>query len=107
MRTLHSHKFSAVLFSLLLVASGVISGCSTRTQQSISYPTEPNPRAININSASAGELERLPHIGRVLAERIVEHRSRYGPFRRTEHILAIEGISEKRYRELQQFIDTK
>src|SRR5258706_10537561 len=42
---------------------------------------------VNINQAGAAELEKLPGIGPVLAERIVAHRLQYGPFRRAEHLM--------------------
>ena len=60
--------------------------------------------AININQASAAELESLPGIGKVLAQRIVEHRARYGKFRRTENLILVNGMSDKKYRELQSLI---
>lgn len=110
MPTRSSHKFNFVLFSLLLLMIGGLSGCTKRTSNTISFQTAPDSaqvQAININKATAHELEALPHLGPVLAKRIVEHRDRYGPFRRSEHLLAIEGISEKRYRELRKFIDIK
>ena len=59
---------------------------------------------VNINRASPGELERLPGIGDALAARIVEHRERYGPFRRTEHLLMVRGVSDALYRELEPHI---
>jgi len=37
-----------------------------------------SPR-ININTAAAKELETLPGIGKGLAQRIIEHRQKYGP----------------------------
>jgi DNA uptake protein and related DNA-binding proteins len=40
----------------------------------------------------------------VLAKKIIGHRDRYGPFRRPEDILIIDGISEKRFREFRGFI---
>jgi competence ComEA-like helix-hairpin-helix protein len=55
---------------------------------------------ININRASREELARLPGIGEGLAARIVEHRERYGAFRRTEHLLMVRGISERRFEQL-------
>ncbi len=55
---------------------------------------------VNLNLASRAELERLPGVGPALAARIVEHRERHGPFRRVEHLLAVRGISERRFREL-------
>jgi competence protein ComEA len=59
---------------------------------------------VNINSASANELETLPGIGHGLAERIIEHRQKYGPFRRPEHLLIVRGISDKRFRALEELI---
>ena len=59
---------------------------------------------ININTASEKELEKLPGIGRGLAERIVEHSEKYGPFRRPEHLIMVRGISDKRFRALRDSI---
>ncbi|HVS21798.1 MAG TPA: helix-hairpin-helix domain-containing protein, partial [Pyrinomonadaceae bacterium] len=58
----------------------------------------------NINTASATELEKLPGIGKALAERIVEHREKYGPFRRPEHLITVRGISDHRFRALRDLI---
>ena len=64
--------------------------------------TEGAPSArVNINRASREELKRLPGIGDALAARIVEHRERYGPFRRAEHLLMVRGVSDTLYRELE------
>ena len=62
------------------------------------------PDQININTASAQELEKLPAIGKGLAERIVDHREKYGPFRRPEHLIIVRGISDKRFRVLRDLI---
>ena len=55
---------------------------------------------VNINTASPEELERLPGIGKALAARIVAHRQQYGRFRRTEHLIMVRGISDRRFRGL-------
>ncbi|MGQ9666922.1 MAG: helix-hairpin-helix domain-containing protein [Anaerolineae bacterium] len=47
---------------------------------------------MNINRASAEELERLPGIGPALAKAIVELRERRGPFQRVEDLLPVRGI---------------
>jgi competence protein ComEA len=47
---------------------------------------------VQINSASAPQLEQLPGIGPVLAQNIVDHRQRYGPFQRPEDLLEVDGI---------------
>jgi competence ComEA-like helix-hairpin-helix protein len=59
---------------------------------------------INVNTASAIELETLPGIGRALAERIIEHREKFGGFRRPEHLIIVRGISDKRFRALRDLI---
>ena len=52
---------------------------------------------INVNTASVKELEALPGIGKGLAERIIEHRQKYGPFTKPEHVIMVRGISEHRF----------
>jgi competence protein ComEA len=63
-----------------------------------------NTPLVNINTASPEELERLPGIGKGLAARIVEYRTQYGRFRRTEHLMMVRGISERRFRAMQALI---
>jgi competence protein ComEA len=55
---------------------------------------------ININTATPQELEKLPGVGKVIAERIVAHREQYGPFRRAEHLMMVRGISDRKFREM-------
>lgn len=50
---------------------------------------------ININTATAEELEQLPGIGPALAKKIVEYREVHGPFASIEDIVNIDGIGEK------------
>ena len=66
--------------------------------------TQTNAPRININTASTRELEQLPGIGKGLAERIIDHRERFGPFRRPEHLIILRGISDKRFRALRDLI---
>jgi len=59
-----------------------------------SAPREPDRGTVAVNSASASELESLPGVGPVLAERIVEHRERHGAFAVVEDLLDVPGIGE-------------
>lgn len=59
-------------------------------------------KPLNINTASARELEELPGIGKVMAERILAHRAQYGPFRRTEHLMMVRGLSDHKFRALRE-----
>ncbi len=52
----------------------------------------PHPAAVNLNRASAHELERLPGIGPVLATRIVAYRQGHGPFRDPSDLIGVPGI---------------
>lgn len=47
---------------------------------------------LDLNVASATELEALPGIGPVLAQRIVEHRDAYGPFASVDGLLEVSGV---------------
>ncbi|MCR4418553.1 MAG: ComEA family DNA-binding protein [Clostridia bacterium] len=59
---------------------------------------------ININVASAQELEALPGIGPTLAQRIVAYREEHGPFRTVEDIKNVSGIGEGRYAQIKELI---
>ena len=70
------------------------------------HEVETAQHALNINNADVDSLQSLPGIGPQLAAKIIEHRTRYGPFRKREHLLIVEGISEARYREVAKLITT-
>ena len=59
---------------------------------------------ISINTADAAALEGLPGVGPVLAERIVEHRDRYGPFAVVEDLLDVPGIGEAKLAALREMV---
>lgn len=58
------------------------------------------PGTVNVNTATAADLERLPGVGPVLARRIVEFREANGLFRRLEDLQEVQGIGPKLYRRL-------
>lgn len=47
---------------------------------------------VNLNTATAEELDTLPGIGPALAQRIIESRAQEGPFRTVEDVLRVRGI---------------
>lgn len=59
---------------------------------------------IRLNSATAAELDELPGVGPVLAERIVEHRDRNGPFATVEDLLDVPGIGERKLASLRDLV---
>ena len=47
---------------------------------------------VNVNSAIATELEELPGIGEVIAQRIIDYRTENGPFATVDELLEVSGI---------------
>lgn len=75
------------------------SGQSEPEQRSHAAPVEPAIQErqevrLDINTADARELQDLPGIGPVLAERIISYRQQSGPFRSVEQLTEVEGIGD-------------
>lgn len=80
----------------------VIGSGATPAQDSIG-PSATAGR-IDINGASAAELDGLPGIGPVLAERIVEYRREHGRFAHVRDLLDVPGIGDAKFAELSDAI---
>jgi competence protein ComEA len=50
---------------------------------------------VNVNTAPAEALERVPGIGPVMARRIIRDRNARGPFKRLEELDRVSGIGPK------------
>ena len=62
---------------------------------------------IDLNTATLSQLNSLPGIGPVIAERILELREKSGPFKRIEDLMNIRGIGEKKFLKLKDLITVK
>lgn len=62
---------------------------------------------ININKATADELETLPGIGPAKAQAIIEYRESNGAFKAIEDIMSISGFGEKTFEKLKESIVVK
>ena len=59
-------------------------------------PAAAEPELVNINTATLEQLDSLPGIGPVIAQRILDYREQHGPFTSLSQLTLIEGIGEKR-----------
>jgi competence protein ComEA len=59
---------------------------------------------VNINTASKETLMTLPGIGEVLAQNIIDYRTKNGPFSSTEEIKEVNRIGDKLYEQLKDRI---
>ena len=55
---------------------------------------------VNLNTATATDLEGLPGIGAKTAARIVEYRQKNGPFKKVEELMNVRGVGEKNFLKL-------
>ncbi|MGC8950858.1 helix-hairpin-helix domain-containing protein [Chloroflexus sp.] len=55
---------------------------------------------INLNRATASDLEELPGVGKTLAERIIARRETQGPYRSVDELREVSGIGEKLFNQI-------
>jgi competence protein ComEA len=70
-------------------------------------PKDTGKSLVNLNTASQGDLEKLPGIGPALAKRILDFRQKNGNFKTTNDLVAVQGIGEKKFEQLKNLITVK
>jgi competence protein ComEA len=69
-------------------------------------PVQAAPK-VNLNRASADELQVLPGIGPVLAQRMVDWRKAHGRYRTVDDLQEVKGIGKKRLEQLRPLVTVK
>ena len=87
------------------VAAGLLCGVvlAGMGRGAVAAGAAPTGARINLNSASAEELARLPGVGPAKARAIVEYRAE-DPFRKPEDLRKVKGIGDKLYDRLKDQI---
>ncbi len=122
--TIERHYWKAVIFLVILILVGtgfwgvrrfapavflgkpdLIVAPNGERQQSRVIPDK--PALLNINTASAEELQNLPNIGARMAEKIIDYRSQNGNFTSVDALQNVKGIGAKTLEKLKPFVDAK
>src|SRR5579864_4263189 len=93
-----SQRFQPLLFcacsALFLVVSAFAAPATKK----------PPLKPININTANSEELQQVPGIGPVTAEKILQMRKSYGAFKSVDDLLAIKGLGKKRLEKMRKYL---
>jgi len=60
--------------------------------------------ALDLNSATAADLDALPGLGPVLAQRIIDYRRAHGPFKKIADLEKVSGIGPKKLEKLKTYL---
>jgi competence protein ComEA len=95
------HCLPALVIMSLCAAAPIASAQSpARSSARASTAAATSASIVNINTASAMELDALPGIGAKTAARIVEYRQKNGPFKKVEELMNVRGVGEKNFLKL-------
>jgi len=72
--------------------------------ESLVAKKKPPAAPINLNTATSDELQQVPGIGPVIAEKILQMRKAYGPFKSVDDLRAIKGIGPKRLEKMRKYL---
>ncbi|WP_433326228.1 helix-hairpin-helix domain-containing protein [Spirillospora sp. CA-294931] len=60
----------------------------------------PTAATIDLNTATVAQLDALPGVGPVLAQRIIDYRTQHGTFRSVDQLQEVSGIGARRFADL-------
>jgi competence protein ComEA len=89
---------------MVVMFGGAPCGSWLPALQSQGKAAQPQKVAIDINKATANDLQKLSGIGPSLAKQIVAYREKHGPFRRVEDLMAIRGIGFKKWKQIRPYV---
>ena len=92
------HRKRQIPLHLAILAFCFVCGVSSAATK------KPPVKPININTANSEELQQVPGIGPVTAEKIVQMRKSYGTFKSVDDLLSIKGIGKKRLEKMRKYL---
>ncbi len=101
---MHRFLFALALAAMVLIAAppiaagqGAKPGAAAKARATATEP-------VNLNAATAAQLQTLPGIGASTAQRIVDYRQKNGSFKKIEELMNVKGIGEKSFLKLKPLI---
>jgi comEA protein len=100
------HYINAMLrrSHLLLFTSSVVLCCLIHAAVAFSATKKAPLKPVNLNSATSEELQEVPGIGPATADKILQMRKSYGPFKSVDDLVAIRGIGKKRLDKMRKYL---
>ncbi len=100
------HRF---MFALAILVMALIASPSPSAAQGAKPAAAAKARAtatepVNLNAATAAQLQTLPGVGASTAQRIVDYRLKNGSFKKVEELMNVKGIGEKSFLKLKPLI---
>ncbi len=90
-------KYKTMVFALsLAVCLALAMTPPAAAQKGKTLSTE----KVNLNTATAEQLQTLPGVGPAMAKRVLEYRAKVGKFTKVEEILNVKGFGEKRFQKI-------
>jgi competence protein ComEA len=93
-----------LLLTLLLAAMLSAAAPHVALAQDAGASAPRSAAVVNVNTATAEQLEALPGIGPRTAARIVEYRQKSGGFKKVEDLMNVQGIGEKSFLRIKSMV---
>jgi competence protein ComEA len=91
-------RLVVALMCVIVLGVGAAAQAADTSPQQPPAPAKASVAApLNINTATAAQLEKLPGIGPRTAARIIEYRQKNGAFKKVEELMNVRGLAEKSF----------